>query len=150
MAYGQTTAGRGSGLLVSLAAGQRLAGVNWTLPRGATIAGRILDDGGEPMRDVPIVLMHYRTVDGERRLLPVSCCVWPETDGQGLFRVSGVLPGEYLVAALPPGQYVYMPEPFVPGGAETRQIGAEEIQWALKELAGPGSAPEPPRASARP
>lgn len=148
MAYGQTMAGRGSGLLLSLAASQQLAGVNWTLPRGASITGRILDDRGLAMRDVPIVLMHYRTTDGERSLLPVSCCVWPETDGQGIFRVSGVLPGEYLIAALPPGQYVYMPEPFVPGGAETRQIAAEEIRWALKELAGPTGAPEPPRGPA--
>ena len=77
MAYGQTMAGRGSGLLVSLAARQQLVGVNWKLPRGAAITGRILDDRGQPMRDVPIVLMYYRTTEGERRLLPVSCCVWP-------------------------------------------------------------------------
>lgn len=147
IAYGQTTAGRGSGLLVSLGTGQRLT-LSWKLPRGAAITGRILDDRGQPMRDVPIVLMHYRTVDGERRLLPVACCVWPETDGQGLFRVADLLPGDYLVAALPPGQYVYMPEPFVAGGAENRQIGTEELQWALKELSGPTGAPEPPRGHA--
>jgi protocatechuate 3,4-dioxygenase beta subunit len=144
MAYGQTTAGRGSGLPITLNEGQQLTGLTWSIPRGAVITGRIVDDRGLPMRDVSIVMMHYRLVDGERTLQSFPCCVWPQSGSDGTYRVYGLLPGEYVVSALPPsGGYVYLPEPFVPGGSEARQASVAEVQWALKELAAPTGSPEP-------
>jgi hypothetical protein len=121
-----------------------VSGLTWKIPRGAVIRGRVVDDRGRPMSDAPIVLMQYRETDSGRALQSAACCVWPQTDGDGAYRVTGVPAGEYLVAALPPGGYVYMPEPFVPSGPETRQVTAAELQWALKELAGPSGASEPP------
>jgi hypothetical protein len=144
MAYGQITPGRGSGLPIALSPGQHVSGLTWKIPRGAVIRGRVVDDRGRPMSDAPIVLMQYRETDSGRALQSAACRVWPQTDGDGTYRVTGVPAGEYLVAALPPGGYVYMPEPFVPSGPETRQVTAAELQWALKELAGPSGASEPP------
>ena len=141
--YGQTTPGRGSGVPIALIDGQQVTGLTWTLPRGAIIAGRVVDERGQAMRDVPMVLMRHRVVEGERSLEPMPCCLWPRTGADGSYRVYGLPPGEYLVSALPPGGYVYLPEPFVPSEGEARQTSAAEIAWALKELAGPSGPVEP-------
>ena len=143
MAYGQTSPGRGSGLPVSVTEGQQVRDLSWKLPRGGVITGRLSDDRGTPMRDAPIVLMQYRMTDDGRALQAVPG-VWPRTERDGSYRAIGLLPGEYFVSALPPGGYVYIPEPFIPSGGEVRQVSAAELQWALKELAGPSGAPEPP------
>jgi hypothetical protein len=146
MAYGQTAAGRGSGMPISVSQGQQVTGLSWRIPRGAVIRGRVSDDRGRPMAEAPIVLMQYRETDGRRTLQPVT---WSSpTDGDGSYRATGVLPGEYLVAALPPGGYVYMPEPFLPNGPEIRQVTPAEMQWALKELASPTGAREPAQGQA--
>jgi hypothetical protein len=146
MSYGQTAAGRGSGLPITLSQGQQVSGLTWKIPRGAVIRGRITDDRGRPMAQAPIVLMQYRETDAGRALQPIT---WSSpSEGDGSYRVTGVLPGDYLVAALPPGGYVYMPEPFLPNGPEVRQVTLAEMQWALKELAGPTGVPEPAQGQA--
>jgi hypothetical protein len=142
MAYGQTTPGRGAGLPITLAEGQQVTGLSWKLPRGGVISGRVLDDRGQPMRDAPIVLMQYRQTEDGRSLDAVPGAR-PLTDSSGTYRATGILPGEYFVSALPPGGYVYLPEPFVPGGPEARQVSTAELQWALRELKGPSGATEP-------
>ena len=142
MAYGQATPGRGAGLPITLAEGQQVTGLSWKIPRAGVISGRVLDDRGQPMRDAPIVLMQYRQSEDGRSLEAVPGAR-PLTDSAGAYRATGILPGEYYVSALPPGGYVYLPEPFVPVGEEARQVGAAELQWALKELKGPFGAAEP-------
>ena len=72
LSYGQTTAGRGSGLPIALEAGQQLRDLRLVLPRGAVISGRLVDDAGRPVANAPIMVMQYRTVDGERTLLTID------------------------------------------------------------------------------
>jgi Carboxypeptidase regulatory-like domain len=146
MAYGQTTPGRGAGVPVSIAEGQQVAGLTWKLPRGGVISGRVVDAGGRPMRDVPIVLMQYRDVNGRRTLNSVTCCTWPVSDDEGLYRVYGIVPGDYLVSALPPGSYVYIASGPWGSSREIRWIDADEMRWALEQLAAPravGGRPPP-------
>jgi hypothetical protein len=135
MAYGQATPGRGAGVPVSLSEGQQLTGLTWKLLRGAVITGTVRDDIGRPMRDVPIVLMQYRTVSDRRALTNVTCCVWPLTESDGSYRVTGVIPGDYIVSAIPGGSYVYVPSGPFAGGAEARSIDPAEMQWALRQIA---------------
>ncbi|HEX5070240.1 MAG TPA: carboxypeptidase-like regulatory domain-containing protein [Vicinamibacterales bacterium] len=147
MAYGQAEPGRGSGLPLDLKAAERRADLHWILPRAASIAGRILDQGGQPMRGAIVLLQRRRFVDGAPQL--VSCCGQATTDSNGLYRLRGVPPGEYAVSAIPPGDYLAIPEVFTTYGSETRRTTDEEVQWALRELSGAAASRAPAAANTR-
>lgn len=82
---------------IDLAEGQRVS-ANMSLPRAGAIAGRILDESGEPVGGVRVQAMRPRIADGQRRLQPVG--VIDTTDDMGAFRVFGLEPGDYYVAAM--------------------------------------------------
>jgi hypothetical protein len=68
-----------------------------TLQRGAVIAGRIVDDHGEPVTRVGVQAMRYTySNDGQRRLTSVNSAA---TDDLGQFRIFGLMPGDYVVQA---------------------------------------------------
>lgn len=150
MAYGQTAPGHGAGLPIAIAAGQQVTDLKWALPKGGAVSGRVLNERGQPMRDVPIVLMQYSTLNGEKSLGPVSCCVWPTSGSDGTYRVYGVAPGDYLVSAIPPGNYVFIPSgPWSGNNREVRQVDPAEMRWALQQVGGAGTAgAAPPAANA--
>lgn len=97
-------------LRVTLKEGDR-ATANMALPRGAAIAGRVIDEAGEPMAGARVQAFRARMIEGQRRLLPVGAS--DVSDDTGAFRVHGLPPGEYYVAATPPE--LRLPE--VPRGA---------------------------------
>jgi hypothetical protein len=83
--------------IVDVAEGQTVEGLLVTLPPAGVIAGRILDDAGEVVTGVTVVPMRYRTVNGERRLMPSGS---PRTsDDTGAFRLYGLPPGKYYLSA---------------------------------------------------
>jgi hypothetical protein len=82
---------------IDLAEGQRVA-ANVALPRGSAIAGRIVDDAGEPVADVAVQVMRARMADGRRRVEPLG--VVDTTDDRGAFRLYGLEPGDYYVMAM--------------------------------------------------
>ena len=82
---------------IELADGQTLENVNFNLPRGSVIAGRIVDEFGEPVADAMVSALHYRTFSGRRRLVPVGR--FGTTDDMGHFRLYGLAPGDYYVSA---------------------------------------------------
>ncbi len=82
---------------LELADGQTLDNVNFNLPRGSVIAGRIVDEFGEPIADAMVSALHYRTFSGRRRLVPVGR--FGSTDDMGHFRLYGLAPGDYYVSA---------------------------------------------------
>ena len=82
---------------IALAEGLRLA-ANLALPRGGAIAGRVVDDAGEPIAEVRVQAMRARVVDGRRRVMPAG--VTDVTDDTGGFRLFGLEPGDYYVAAM--------------------------------------------------
>lgn len=65
----------------------------------AGIAGRVVDESGEPIEGLPIHLMFEGALEGKRILEERSEFV--ETDADGEFRVSPVPTGRYYVAAGP-------------------------------------------------
>jgi hypothetical protein len=74
--------------------------VNFQLARGAVIAGRILDDTGDPMAGVQVSAMRYGFTGGSRRLIPAGGEGGNDrTDDQGGFRLYGLPPGDYYVSA---------------------------------------------------
>jgi protocatechuate 3,4-dioxygenase beta subunit len=96
VSYGQRRPNE-RGTLVDLAAGQAVDRIDFNLPRGAVISGRIYDEFGEPMTNARVQAMRYRFVAGERRLVGAGRTI--ATDDRGEFRLFGLPPGEYLLSA---------------------------------------------------
>jgi protocatechuate 3,4-dioxygenase beta subunit len=81
------------------------------LRTAAAIAGVVLDEHGEPLEAAPVWLFESRFVNGERRLEEVRgnavagvANASDVTDDLGQFRLFGLLPGTYYLAAGPPGR----------------------------------------------
>jgi hypothetical protein len=58
MAHGQTRPFQ-SGRPIELQDGQRVENINFNLPRGSVVAGRITDEFGEPVAHVGIQVLRY-------------------------------------------------------------------------------------------
>jgi hypothetical protein len=69
------------------------------LPRAGAIVGRIVDASGEPVMGVTVHALRRRMVEGQRRLQMVGST--DTTDDTGAYRIYGLPPGEYFVAASP-------------------------------------------------
>ena len=127
--YGSRHPGRGPGVPVAVADGQRVSVAIQIVP-GAVITGTIVDARGTPAPNVPVavVAVNATTVRGV-------------TDDRGVYRVFGLSPGEYVVTALPR----------VGSGAggrgtvigEIAGITDAEVRWARGAGAAAGASPMP-------
>jgi hypothetical protein len=125
--------GRGSGTSITLADGQHTT-IPLRMLRGAVVAGTIMNELGQPAQ-LSMQLLQYRTVDGQRTLVSVvGGYGYVSSDDRGQYRLFGVPPGEYIVAASPP----------LGIATSTRQTTAADIQWAMRQLQGSaaGAAPD--------
>jgi hypothetical protein len=86
---------------LELADGQVAEKIDFALPRGGVISGRITDEVGEPLAGVGVRAMRYQYLpDGQRRLMPTGGAPYGfMTDDLGQFRVYGLMPGSYVVSA---------------------------------------------------
>jgi protocatechuate 3,4-dioxygenase beta subunit len=78
--------------------GQRLEGVDFQLPRGGVITGRVLDETGDAVPGILVRVMRSAYLLGERTLVQAGV---DQTDDRGEYRVYGLAPGEYVVSAQP-------------------------------------------------
>jgi hypothetical protein len=111
-----------AGTPLQLGDGQQLRNVDFALPRGSVIGGRIVDEDGEPMAGAAVRVLRYQYLQGERRLTPVG---GGQTDDKGQFRVWGLMPGEYYVNALTRGGFLGGVGPGGRGGFFYRSAGPE-------------------------
>jgi protocatechuate 3,4-dioxygenase beta subunit len=87
---------------VQVGAGQAIDGVDLRLQKGAVIAGRLLDPAGDPLPDARVMALRRVSPPGAPpRLIPAPGAQGQPTNDLGEFRVSGLPPGEYFVAATP-------------------------------------------------
>src|SRR3954467_10031982 len=89
-----------AGTPLQLADGQQLKGIEFQLPRGSVISGRVLDEDGDAMPGVMVRVMRYQYLQGERRLTAAGN---GQTDDKGQYRVWGLMPGDYYVNAVARG-----------------------------------------------
>ncbi len=119
-----------AGTPLRLGEGQQLKDVDFQLPRGSVVSGRIFDEDGEPIPGVPVSVMRYQYLQGDRRLVAARVA---QTDDKGQYRVWGLIPGEYYVSATARTFNFAGFDPFGgrggPGGG--RRGGAGDVETAL-------------------
>lgn len=81
---------------IELADGAVLEKIDFALPPGAVVTGRVVDELGEPFARVSVSLSRRRYDNGTRRLVSENGA---STDDRGEFRIFGVAPGDYLIVA---------------------------------------------------
>ncbi|HLJ44915.1 MAG TPA: carboxypeptidase-like regulatory domain-containing protein [Bryobacteraceae bacterium] len=81
---------------ITLQNGQHLKEVTFKMTPQGVIAGRVLDEDGEPMASVRIQCMVYRYQNGRKQL---SSANGNSTNDLGEFRVYGLSPGKYILNA---------------------------------------------------
>jgi hypothetical protein len=106
------------------------------LPFGV-VAGRVLDEDGDPMMHVRISLLHHIYRDGRRQWASTGSGL---TNDLGEFRMIDVPPGHYYVQAFPGPQNQSPLEDryhatFYPNGADMSQASAQEVRAGI-ELGG--------------
>ena len=128
--YGATRPGQ-EGAEIALTAGQRVD-VTMTMFKGAVLAGVVRDSAGRPLASVPV-----EAVDLQRRgqiSLGGSSVIAYSTDDRGVYRIYGLLPGEYLVSAAP--------LPGLSGGLSMRSAAdTDKLLAALAQKTGAAPAP---------
>lgn len=88
------------GELLTLEAGAVLDHIDMTLPRGASISGRILDEYGDPMENANVRVERIEFSKGRRRLISVPGIATRQTSDLGRDRIFGLPPGRYLIGAV--------------------------------------------------
>lgn len=82
--------------MTTLTPGQRMSGLELKLQPQAVIAGRVLDEHGEPIARANVMVMGYMYMPGGRQLSPRSSAT---TNDLGEYRAFGLPPGRYYIAA---------------------------------------------------
>lgn len=96
LAYGQLRPFE-SGKSVELSVGQTVDRLDVALPRGSAVTGRVVDEFGDPVTNARVTAMRLRYLAGQRRMMAMGA--GDSTDDLGQFRLHGLPPGEYYVAA---------------------------------------------------
>jgi hypothetical protein len=90
----------GPPLPVVLTAAQRTAETSIRMWKNAAITGTVVDESGEPVVALQVRALRRTFTGGRRRFAPYGPVA--TTDDRGLYRLSGLSPGDYLIAASPP------------------------------------------------
>jgi carboxypeptidase family protein len=96
LAYGQLRPFE-AGKPLEVGDGQTIEKVDFSLPRGSVVVGRVLDEFGEPATDVQVSAMRYQFIQGRRRLTPAGRTSM--TNDIGEFRIFALPPGQYFLSA---------------------------------------------------
>jgi len=96
LSYGQTRPFE-SGKPLEIQDAQTMEKVDFALPRGSIVTGRIVDEFGEPATDVMVMLQRFSYVGGRRRLVGAGRSA--STNDIGEFRLFAIPPGQYYLTA---------------------------------------------------
>ena len=100
---------------LELASAQEADKIDFALPRGGVIAGRVTDELGEPLAGVRVQAMRYQYLpNGRRQLTPVFGGGFMGTNDLGEYRLYSLMPGTYIVSATPSDTMTILPGPTTP------------------------------------
>lgn len=97
MTHGATRPGR-PGVSLALSAGQQID-VRLPLPKGAVITGTVRDEFGQPVSSVRVNVIRAALASGGSGYRASADTLL--TDDRGVYRAYGLMPDEYVVAAVP-------------------------------------------------
>lgn len=98
LAYGQRRPLQ-PGTPLQLGAGATIGNVEFRLPRGSVITGRVVDESGDVLPGASVRAMRYEFTQGRRQLVAAGAA---QTDDRGTYRIWGLMPGDYYVSAVSP------------------------------------------------
>lgn len=92
-----------NGRPLDVADAQVVEKIDFALPRGGVIAGRVTDELGEPLAGIRMQAMRYQYLpNGQRQLTPAPGSPFGlMTNDLGEFRLYSLMPGTYIVSASP-------------------------------------------------
>ena len=93
MDYGARAPGR-PGTTLTLGPGQSVPDITLRLSPQGVIAGRVLDEDGDPVRGVYVRAMRFAYTTGRRQLVPTAS---GNTNDLGEYRIADVSPGKYYL-----------------------------------------------------
>ena len=85
------------GKLLAIDPGRSISDLRIKLNPESIVTGRVVDEEGEPMRNVNISLQQYRFIQSPRQLVTVEPTA--TTNDLGEYRLFGVAPGQYALSA---------------------------------------------------
>jgi protocatechuate 3,4-dioxygenase beta subunit len=97
MEYGSKIASH-SGAILSLSPGQQVTDILFRLVREAAVAGTVVDEDNEPVRNVKVYALQYANGITRRHLMQAGEA---ETNDLGQYRIFGLAPRVYFVRASP-------------------------------------------------
>ena len=95
MGYGARRA-NDAGRVIAVRAGEELRGIDVALPPAVAIEGRVVDENGEPLARIPVFAARLSPGSDAPQRVPQASIA---TDDLGRYRVYGLEPGTYIVAA---------------------------------------------------
>ena len=87
----------GSIVLPKLEPGQELGDLKFTMAPQSVLAGRVLDDNGDPVANANLMLLRSQVIRGRRTNMFQSG--FATTDDRGHFYMAGIDPGRYILCA---------------------------------------------------
>jgi hypothetical protein len=87
-----------AGRSIRVTAGQEVSGLEYKVQPQAVITGRVVDDEGEPVQGIPVMVMQRRFMNGKRRWMQSN---GGTTNDLGEFRIFNLPPGKVVVSAMP-------------------------------------------------
>lgn len=130
-AYGSSRFDR-PGTPIEVTSAERAHNLQWRMPRGSVITGRILDEFGQPAQGARVSVQQVRMVNGERTLVTVpmvSSILGEVVDDRGVYRLFGLPAGDYVISATPRSI----------GTGDIRRMTDAEIQAARQAVQQPSS-----------
>jgi len=91
------TVANGAPVTITLDAGEKINDVTLRLWRFAAVSGQVVDEQGEGVEGITISVVRGETVGGRRTL---SVQQSGTTDDRGVYRITGLTPGDYSACAL--------------------------------------------------
>jgi hypothetical protein len=131
---------RATGLAVPLAltGGQSIADMRLELFRAGTISGVVVDDGNEPAVGVDVIAFRREHARGRWQLVEAAT---DTTDDRGDYRLTGLLPGDYVVSV--PFSQTSVPASLLEAVAATGSAGGPLTSLVMRQTAR-GGVPPPP------
>ena len=108
LSFGQTRPFE-AGKPLAIIDGQTIERVDFALPRGGVITGRIVDELGDPAEEAQVAVLRAQTTGGQRRLTLAGPTALSNDLGE--FRLFGLAPGQYYLSATASNRVVNAPPP---------------------------------------